>query len=250
MAIIAGNTWIKLFLKMRITQTFGPLFKVMINMIIQLFTFSLIWLLDLLVFSSISILLFGQLPGFKSFNEVLVYYFESSLGNWDANKYCEVVEFTGEKNELLCTIGMWYTIIFLIINNVLLLNLVIALMSAVYTKYEEKMLGLYYESLVALFPTMDYEEKYGAVVCASAPLNLMILPFWWVTLLPLKDEFLIKYNKFLCYLLYFPIALTCTAIFMVMTTMYAPVAYISHLLALIKTITDADETMDELSEKL
>ena len=34
MAIIAGNTWIKLFLKMRITKTFGPLFKVMINMII------------------------------------------------------------------------------------------------------------------------------------------------------------------------------------------------------------------------
>lgn len=34
MAIIAGNTWIKLFLKMRITKTFGPLFKVMINMVI------------------------------------------------------------------------------------------------------------------------------------------------------------------------------------------------------------------------
>ena len=110
---------------------------------------------------------------------------------------------------------MWYTVIFLLINNVLLLNLVIALMSAVYTKYEEKMLGLYYEAIVALFPTMDYEKKYGAVVCASAPMNLMILPFWWITLFPLNEEFLIKYNKFLCQLLYFPIALVMTMTFMV-----------------------------------
>jgi len=81
-------------------------------------------------------------------------------------------------------------------------------------------------------------------------MNLMILPFWWVTLLPLKEEFLIKYNKFLCYLLFFPVALTFTICFMVMTSLYAPVAYISHTLALIRTLTDADETMDELSEKL
>ena len=81
-------------------------------------------------------------------------------------------------------------------------------------------------------------------------MNLMILPFWWLTLFPLKDEFLIKYNKFLCYLLYFPIALTFTIYFAVMTTIYAPIAYFSHTLALIQTLTDADETMDELSEKL
>ena len=61
---------------------------------------------------------------------------------------------------------------------------------------------------------------------------------------------MIKYNKFLCYLLYFPIALTFTIYFAVMTTIYAPIAYFSHTLALIQTLTDADETMDELSEKL
>ena len=32
--------------------------------------------------------------------------------------------------------------------------------------------------------------------------------------------------------------------------MYAPIAYIRHLLSLINTLTDSDETMDEFDEKL
>lgn len=67
--------------------------------------------------------------------------------------------------------------VFLLINLVLLLNLVIALLSATYAYYEDKTLGLYYEVIVALFPTMEFDDKYGAVVCAQPPFNLMILPF-------------------------------------------------------------------------
>jgi hypothetical protein len=53
-----------------------------------------------------------------------------------------------------------------LINLVLFLNLVIALLSSTYAYYEDKQLGLYYEVIVALFPTMEFDDKYGAVVCA------------------------------------------------------------------------------------
>ena len=66
---------------------------------------------------------------------------------------------------------------FLLINLVLLLNLVIALLSSIYTNYSDKSLGLYYEIIVGMFPSMEYDNYYGAVVCAQPPFNLMILPF-------------------------------------------------------------------------
>lgn len=49
---------------------------------------------------------------------------------------------------------------------VLLLNLVIAILSSTFNYYEDKKLGLYYEVLVGKFPSMEFDERYGAVVCA------------------------------------------------------------------------------------
>ena len=97
---------------------------------------------------------------------------------------------------------------------------------------------------------MEWDELYGAVVCAQAPMNVMIFPFWWMTLLPLPEWFLIKFNMFLCYLLYFPISIFLTILFTIIDLSYVFPAYFVHTMSLIQTITDSDETMDELSEKL
>ena len=45
-------------------------------------------------------------------------------------------------------------------------------------------------------------------------------------------------------------ALLFTAIFTILNTLYVPFTYIRHTLSLIQTLTDADETMDELEEKI
>ena len=63
-------------------------------------------------------------------------------------------------------IGQIYNTVFLLINMVLLLNFVIAVLSATQAKFEDKQLGLYYEVIVAKFPAMEWDELYGAVVCA------------------------------------------------------------------------------------
>ena len=108
---------------------------------------------------------------------VLVFYFESALGSWSTKPYCEPTSFSNEPDEWLCKFGISFMVLFLLINLVLFLNLVIALLSSTYAYYEDKQLGLYYEVIVALFPTMEFDEKFGAVVCAQPPFNLMILPF-------------------------------------------------------------------------
>lgn len=124
------------------------------------------WITILVFFTSVSMLLFGQLPVFQDFIQVLIFYYESALGSWDTSPYCDIIEFSGEADDFLCTFGIIYTVLFLLVNLVLVLNLVIALLSSIFAYYEDKTLGLYYEVIVALFPSMEYDDKYGAVVCA------------------------------------------------------------------------------------
>lgn len=249
LAILAGNTWLKLLLKLRVTKLFGPMFKTLQNMTIDLVQFMIIWGIVLIMFSCISSLIFGQLDAFQDFGSILVLYFETSLGNWNLNYY---KGFDTEGNQLttIYHIGMVYNCLFLLVNMVLFLNFVIAILSSTFAYYENKQLGLYYEVIIALFPSMEYDEKYGAVVCAQPPFNLMILPFWWVTVFPLNDSFLRSYNTFLCHLLYLPVGLVITTCFTLGNLILMPLAYFKHILSLINTLTDSDETMDELSEKI
>lgn len=80
----------------------------------------------------------------------------------------------------------------------------------------------------------------------------MIVPFWWISLLPWDDsdyEFLTQFNLFLCHLLYLPLGLTFTCLFTLSNIIITPFAYIIHLLILIKTLTSQDETMNDFNEK-
>ena len=64
MATIAMNTWFKLLLKLRVTRQFGPLFKIIQKMIINLLQFMVLWTIELIIFTSISMLIFGQIEKF------------------------------------------------------------------------------------------------------------------------------------------------------------------------------------------
>ena len=116
---------------------------------------------------------------------------------------------------------------------VLMLNFVIAILSSTYARYETQTLGLFYEVIVGLFAAMEFDEKYGAIVCATTPLNLIIAPFTPITFFPLSDSFLIWFNNILCHLVYLPINVIITLAFTVTNVILLPIAYVTHLLALI-----------------
>ena len=66
----------------------------------------------------------------------------------------------------------------------------------------------------------------------------------------LSDSVLKAYNKFLCHLLYFPLAISFTVFFTFINIFLMPIAYFKHCFILIQTLTDSNETMDDLSEKI
>lgn len=62
---------------------------------------------------------------------------------------------------------------------------------------------------------------------------MMLLPFQWITIFPMSDNFLRSYNQFLCHALYLLIAVVITTVFTVLNTIYIPIAYVGHSITLI-----------------
>ena len=117
---------------------------------------------------------------------------------------------SGNPIESLYIIGVVFQCFFLLVNTVLFLNFVVAILTSTFEYYDNKQLGLYYEVIVGIIPLMEYDEKYGSLVCAQPPLNLLMFPFQWIQLLNLRDEFLVWYNNLMCLLMYLPINLILT----------------------------------------
>jgi len=120
------------------------------------------------MFSCVAVLIFSRLDAFSSFPTILVTYFETSLGSWNLKIYKLYNDPSDpDKYDLdLYNNGVIYHCFVLLVNMVLFLNFVIAILSATFAYYENKQLGLYYEVIVGLFPSMEYDDRYGAVVCA------------------------------------------------------------------------------------
>jgi hypothetical protein len=64
LAMVGFLTWLKLFFYLRNTKTFGPLFKMMEHMIVDLSKFMVIWLVIIIMFACVGILMFGELEAF------------------------------------------------------------------------------------------------------------------------------------------------------------------------------------------
>jgi len=86
-AIMVFFIWLRLLFYFKITKTFGPMFKIIQEMIIDLGKFMSIWFVVMLTFTSISILCFGQLSKFTTYKSAFIYFFEVALGQWDFSNF-------------------------------------------------------------------------------------------------------------------------------------------------------------------
>ena len=71
----------------RVSKTFGPLFKMIQQMTLDLVKFAVIWSIILIMFTCVAVLSFGELTQFHSVFDVGVIFIESALGGWDLKVY-------------------------------------------------------------------------------------------------------------------------------------------------------------------
>lgn len=72
--------WLKVLFFFRLTRTFGPMIKIIVEMIKEMLVFCVIWLALLLFLNCIATSLFGDLPEYSDFFGALIMLFEAALG--------------------------------------------------------------------------------------------------------------------------------------------------------------------------
>ena len=70
-----------------------------------------------------------------TFESTFIYYFDCALGNWDTEVYTFEDPLTGKENRSLESFGIWFLMVFLLINTVILLNFVVAILGDTFTTY-------------------------------------------------------------------------------------------------------------------
>ena len=171
LSAVAFCIWLRLLFMLILTNTFGPLITITVNMMKDLTIFFVLFGIELVAFSCVGILSFGNLPEYQTLQGTLVMFFESALGNWDFSIYDEEVIGSAAKH--------WYAIIFhivvLLVNMLLLLNLVIAIMSDTYRRYSDVRLGLFAQGIIEAIPSYKNDRRYGALISAFPPFNLLTM---------------------------------------------------------------------------
>lgn len=112
--------------------------------------------------------------------------------------------------------------LFILLNVVILLNMVIAILSSTFSFYEEFKEGLFSNVINQLFANMEWDDQYGALICAKAPLNLLSIPMFPLFMLNLSEERRKQMNHYACLIVYSPIALLVSAVFLVLNLLMIP----------------------------
>jgi hypothetical protein len=97
---------------------------------------------------------------------------DASIGNYDFNLYNSI-----EGKEFLQIFGDFYIIAIVVTFNILILNLIIAILSNTYNMFDTKSIGLYLSKILQARDDMEFDENYGALLLCMAPLNFIVLPF-------------------------------------------------------------------------
>jgi len=200
-----GNQWaiptytlfVVLFF-LRVAHTFevhsviGPFVKMVKQMAAKMGTFGLLFLILLLLFSLVSYIFTSyDITVYRDVYRCIISLFQASVGVFDLN----------QMNERTST--ELFTLLFVVIFNIMLLNLLIAILSQVYTVINMQGDMLYVNELVTLHSLYAPHNHYGSVIASYPPFNMIfgyiLLPM--LVLLPAESR--IKVNRIFLYIQYF-----------------------------------------------
>ena len=122
---------------------------------------------------------------------------DASIGNFDFTLFDKI-----ENNNFLVVLGNIFIIVVVITFNILILNLIIAILANTYNIYDEKSAGLYLSKILNSRDEMSFDENYGAVLLTMSPLNIIILPFVPYALFKVPSAQLNTYMTILQYMVF------------------------------------------------
>ena len=169
--IIACLIW-KMIELIQFSSDIGPLVKIVEKMFGDFSNFIVLYAILILMFAIIGNANFVfELSEFKGLFESVLTVLNASIGNYNFGLYDSV------SNEVVGRFGDFFVMSIVVVFNVLILNLIIAILSNTYNQFDTKATGLYLSKILNARDYMTFNENYGAFLLVMAPLNIVVIPF-------------------------------------------------------------------------
>ena len=140
-----------------------------------------------------------------------------------------------------------WVILAVVIFNMILINLIVAILANTYNIFDQKSSGLYLSKILMSRDEMQYDINFGSFLCSLPPLNLIQIPFLLPALIQREnDERRINLDEFVMNLQCTVFIMIFYGTFIVISVLLIPVAWIIGIIDKSKAIKPTDTSMDTL----
>ena len=116
------------------------------------------------------------------------------------------------------------------VSAIVLLNFTIAILSDTYSRLKPQFVGLFSFNVLQKIPEYDVDHRFGALILATPPFNLVFLPLI-IVYFSIRDEaILIWINNWMSVLAYMPLAIIQLTLFALINIIILPFAYVAAII--------------------
>lgn len=215
-ALLLFTFWLQMFQYVKLIQSFGYIIKTLELLIKETYVFLWVFFLFIAAFSSINLILFGSFYStFSGYFIGIVNLFGYALGSF---------QFMDGYSDYYVVISAIINIIYVLFTNVILINLLIALLSSVYQKVSENSDLEYSHIIHELREEKYFDYLYGSMMIYPRVVNIFLLPVHLLTFCFKSQNF----NKFIASIGFFFVSLPCyIAAFLGAHAIFIPIAWLN-----------------------
>ncbi|CAI2382176.1 unnamed protein product [Moneuplotes crassus] len=222
-AFLTSIQYTRMIFALQMSRIFGPMVKILGNMLIDLSLFIFMYLLVFLIFTCASQLMFNQIEGYDSFINCTLTLFSAALGDFSFDVFAEESTFTRN-------IGYLFLISYLIVSTITLLNFLIAILSNTYDFLTGHKNALYLREVIYLRQQYGYEPRYSSIISAFVPLNIFAMIMDPI-IICLKSS---KINDMFLLFEYIVLGILSVIIFFAISALLLPISYVILILDKLK----------------
>ena len=216
-SVLLLMAWMKVFLVLMITKLYGPFIRVMFSIFWHVVSFFIVVICITFLFAQCFCLYFKNSDeNYKLFFESFITLFNTAWGQLDFT--FTDLDIFGE----ICLIA------FTTLSNIMLFNLIVAIVNNLFDSYHERAEAESRAKLVLAHERRKWDDRYGLLMLFPSPINifsLLLLPFLYFS----KEQNIKKNNILFSKICYFFIALIIFIYFFIL-------GILSYLLTLIKSL--------------
>lgn len=218
-SVIILCAWMRVIGILMTTRSFGPFLRIIYLLLSTVFNFLFVFFGLNTVFAQVFTILFRNTnDDFKGFFSSWISLFNSSFGIQDFTHFT-IMKVFGYILLMAYTTG----------TNIILLNLVVAIINNLFHYFEKKADAENRAVLVLSYERIKWDEEYGLMILLPAPFNIISL-FFTLILIFVKDKHRNNLNTKFSKICYFIIALGNFFILLLSSIILFPFAYMKSLI--------------------